>query len=176
MFHPGTSALIETWSALPEAGRIPARAHFDPMSVHTLLPRLWSAQQANGGAWTLRLAGGWLEKLDPRAAPGVDWLALWRPESRPMAEAAVTQAIREARPVVLIAESVLLSAPVEVTLAPLRDRSGAATRLIGLYQPTDAADLAAENIGELSIRLSVAAGDSRRAPLSLATLDGRRIA
>lgn len=176
MFHPGTSALIEAWTALPGAGRIPARADFDPMTLALHLPRLFAAGRGEAERWPLRLTGGWIERVDGRNLTGFDWLEMWRPDSRPMAAAAIRQSIREARPVVVIAESPRLVAPVEVVLAPLRDRSGAADRLIGLYQPLDADDLAAEAVGALSIRLSVAAGDSRRAPLSLATLDGRRIA
>lgn len=176
MFHSGTSALIYAWNALPNAGRVPSRADFDPMLLASYLPRLWTAQRFDGDRWTLRLAGGWIERLHGGPLAGADWSELWRSDCRLMILAAIQRSVREATPVVLLAESPLLSGPIEVCLAPLRDPSGAADRLIGLYQPLDTADLGAEAVGPLSARHMATAGHSRRAPLSLATLDGRRIA
>ena len=176
MFHSGTSALIGAWNALPNAERVPARADFDPMRLTSHLPRLWTAQRADADRWPLRLAGGWIERLHGGPLAGVDWIEFWRTDSRLTLLAAIQRSVRDARPVVVTAESPLLAGPVEVCLAPLRTRSGAADRLIGLYQPLDPADLSAEAIGRLSARQVVTAGDSRRPPLSLATLDGRRIA
>ena len=176
MFHPGTSALIEAWRALPNAERVPARAAFDPMTLGPQLPRVWSAGRADGDRWPLRLAGGWIERLHGAPLSGVDWLDLWRADSRPLILATIQRAVREARPFVVMADSPLLAGPIEVALAPFRDRSGAADRLIGGYQPVQASDLAAEAVGALSARLATATGDVRRAPLALATLDGRRIA
>jgi len=176
MFHSGTSALIEAWSALPDAGRIPARADFAPLGLGALVPQLWSADRLDGGVTRVRLAGAWVERLHGRPLADSDWLTLWRTDSRPMVAAALAQAFREARPVVLRADSPLVVGSLEVVLAPLRDRNGLARRIIGLYQPLDAADRTAESVGELSARLSVAAGPSVRPPLALAAIDGRRIA
>ena len=176
MFHSGTTALIEAWNALPDAGRIPARAGFDPMAMGSRIPQLWAGERLDDGLIRLRLAGAWVERLHGRPLGGVGWLTLWRPDSRPMVLAALTRTFREARPVVLTADSPLMAGPLEIALTPMRGPSGAANRIVGLYQPLNAADREAESVGELSARLSVAAGPSLRAPLSLAAVDGRRIA
>lgn len=176
MFHSGTSALIAAWNALPDAGRIPARAAFDPMGMGGLIPQLWTAERLDGGLVPLRLAGGWVERLHGRPLTGLDWMHLWRADSRPMVAAAVAQAFLEARPMVLMADSPLMAGRLEIVITPLRDGAGVANRIVGLYQPLDATDRTAESVGELVARLSIEAGPSRRAPLSLAAVDGRRIA
>lgn len=176
MFHSGTSALIAAWSALPDAGRIPARAAFDPMALGGLIPQLWTAERLDSGPIPIRLAGGWVERLHGKALAGVDWLDLWRADSRPMVVTAATRAFREARPMVLTADSPLMAGSLEIAMTPLRDGAGVANRIIGLYQPLDVSDRTAESVGELVARLSTEAGPSLRAPLSLAAIDGRRIA
>lgn len=176
MFHSGTSALIEAWTALPDAGRIPARADFDPMSLGARVPQLWAGERLDDGLIRLRLAGAWVERLHGRPLGGADWLTLWRPDSRPLVLAALTQTFREARPVVLTADSPLMAGSLEIALTPMRGASGAADRIVGLYQPLNTKDREAESVGELSARLATAAGPSLRAPLALAAIDGRRIA
>ncbi|CAN5263001.1 PAS domain-containing protein [soil metagenome] len=173
MFHSGTQTLIDHWTALPEAERIPARSAFDPMAMGGLAPQLFSVDRVGV---RLRLAGGWIERAHGQALKGVDWLTLWRDDGRPMVAAAIVQSFREARPVVLVAEAAGLNGALEIVIAPLRSASGEADRLLGLYQPTHSADRAADSIGSLSARLSIGAGMIARAPLTLAAIDGRRIA
>jgi hypothetical protein len=175
MFHPGTQQLIDHWTALPEAGRIPARAAFDPMRLGRLVPQLFSADRTADGA-TFRLAGGWIETLHHRPLRGVAWLELWTPESRPLVASAVVQTFREARPVVIVAEAARLRGVLEIVMAPLRLGEEPADRLIGLYQPNAEQERRKEAVGPLSARLSIGVGVRSRAPLTLAALDGRRIA
>lgn len=181
MFHSGTQTLIDHWSALPQAERIPARSAFDPMAMGRLAPQLFTADRTDPGA-RVRLAGSWIERAHGQPMRGVDWLTLWsqgsggREDSRPMVAAAILQSFREARPVVLVAEAAGLTGALEIVVAPLRSASGEADRLLGLYQPTHAADTTAEQIGALTARLSIGAGLIARAPLTLAAIDGRRIA
>ena len=51
-----------------------------------------------------------------------------------------------------------------------------ADRLIGLYQPTHPGDRSPDRIGSLMARVSIGVGPIARAPLTLAAIDGRRIA
>jgi hypothetical protein len=67
MFHSGTQTLIDHWTALPEARRIPARADFQPMAFGVLTPQLFMVEREGA---RLRLAGAWVE----RAA----WPDAWR--------------------------------------------------------------------------------------------------
>jgi hypothetical protein len=175
MFHSGTQTLIDHWTALPQAARIPARSAFDPMRLAALTPQLFSADRTPHGA-RVRLAGGWIERTHAQPLGGVDWLSLWRETARPMVAAAITQTVREARPVVLIAEAEGLQGPLEIVIAPLRSASGQADRLLGLYQPTHPGDRNPDGIGALSARLSLGVGPTARPPLALAAVDGRRIA
>ncbi|WP_421729418.1 PAS domain-containing protein [Brevundimonas sp.] len=173
MFHSGTQQLIDAWTALPDARRIPARADFEPLRMGTLVPQLFAVDRQGA---RLRLAGGWIERLHGGSLGGVDWLTLWREDSRPMVAAAIVQTFREARPVVLAADSERLDGILEIVIAPLRSASDVADRLIGLYQPISAADRSADSVGLLGARLSIGVGAVSRPPLSLAAIDGRRIA
>lgn len=174
MFHSGTQRLIDVWAALPETGRIPARTALDPVAIGRLLPQAFLVERDEG--LTIRLAGGWIEALHGEPLKGRDWLHLWRAQSRPMVNAAVTQAFGEARPVMLASGATGLSAMLEIVVAPMRGPGGAPDRLLGLYQWTEAADRDAREVGPLSARLSIGVGALGRAALSLVAVDGRRIA
>jgi hypothetical protein len=173
MFHSGTQTLIDHWTALPEARRIPARADFQPMAFGPLAPQLFMVEREGA---RLRLAGGWIERLHGRPLGGAEWLSVWREDSRPMVATAMVQAFREARPVVLAADAARLDGVIEIVVAPLRNREGQADRLVGLYQAVNPADRHADDVGVLTARLSIGVGALGRAPLSLAAVDGRRIA
>ena len=173
MFHSGTQTLIDHWTALPDARRIPARADFRPMAFGRLTPQLILVEREGA---RMRLAGGWVERLHGRPLGGADWLSVWREDSRPMVAAAMVQAFREARPVVLSADAARLAGTLEIVIAPLRNADGVADRLVGLYQPINLHDLQADDVGALTARLSIGVGAIGRAPLSLAAIDGRRIA
>ena len=175
MFHPGTQKLIDHWSALPGVGQIPARSVLDPMALGRLVGHLFSADRTSTGA-VFRLAGAGVETLHGLPMRQVDWLTLWTAESRSMVAGAVTRTFREARPVVLIAEADRLRGTLEIVIAPLRSPGGALDRLVGLYQTTAAQARPTEVIGPLTARLSMGVGATGRAPLTLAAVDGRRIA
>ncbi len=175
MFHPGTQTLIDHWAALPEARRIPARSAFEPLRLGRLTPQLFSAERSDAGA-TFRLAGAWIETLHGRSMRGADWLSLWAPESRPLVASAVVQTFREARPVVMIAEAERLRGVLEIVIAPMRRGDGTADRLVGLYQPIAEQERRTEPVGPMTARLSIGVGVTGRPPLTLAALDGRRIA
>jgi hypothetical protein len=175
MFHPGTQTLIDHWAALPEARRIPARADLEPMRFGRLVPQMFSADRSEAGA-RFRLAGAWIETLHGRSMQGTDWLGLWAPESRPLVASAVVQTFREARPVVMVAEAERLRGVIEIVIAPLRSADGTPDRLVGLYQPMAEQERRTEAIGPMTARLSIGVGVSGRPSLTLAALDGRRIA
>lgn len=175
MFHPGTQTLIDHWAALPDAARIPSRTAFEPMRLGRLVPQLFSADRAADGA-TFRLAGAWIETLHGQPMRGVHWLDLWAPESRSLVAAAVLQTFREARPVVMVAEAERLRGVLEIVIAPMRGADGEADRLLGLYQSAQDQERRREAVGPLTARLSVGVGISGRPPLTLAAVDGRRIA
>lgn len=175
MFHSGTQTLIDRWAALPRFGGVPARADLEPMLFGPLVPQMFSADRTLEGA-ACRLAGSWIETLHGRSMAGVAWLDLWALESRPLVQAAIVQTVREARPVVMVAEAARLRGVLEIVIAPLRTSDGRSDRLLGLYQPVLEQERRREAVGPLTARLSIGVGTPNRPALTLAALDGRRIA
>lgn len=175
MFHSGTQRLIDLWSDLPGAGRIPLRADLDPVALGRSLPQTLILDRGQTGL-PVRLAGGWIESLHGAPLRGSDWFSLWHGDSQPLVRASVTQAFREARPVVLAAAAVRSSGVFEIVIAPLRGPDGTADRMIGHYQWTRPADRAARDAGLMTARMAVGVGPVGRAPLVLAALNGRRVA
>lgn len=179
MFHPDTQFLIDHWTALAggedvRAG-VPERAALEPDALGLRLPRAFIAQRMSEDA-VIRLAGGWIEAFHGEPLKNQPLLSLWRNASRPLVAAALTQTVREARPIVIVALAGALSAQIEIVLAPLRGPSGEADRILGLYAPVATLTLAADEPRLLTARVSIGVGESGRAPLSLAAVGGRRIA
>lgn len=175
MFHSDTQTLIDTWTTLGEAAMIPDRAAFDPTRLGLLLPRAFMAVRRGDGV-EFRLAGSWIETFHGDRLGGTAWLPWWSETSRPLVIDAISRTFREARPVVIVAGAGADEAALEIILTPLRGPDGVADRILGLYAPTTAESRSLVDIDSLTARVSVGVGDIRRAPLSLATVNGRLIA
>jgi hypothetical protein len=179
MFHPDTQFLIDHWTALSRGnavrGGIPDRAALQPEALGVRLPRVFLAER-DGEDAVVRLAGAWIEGFHGEPLKDRMLLSLWRTASRPLVAAAVTQTVREARPVVIAALAGVLSAQIEVVLVPLRGPSGAVDRILGLYAPVATLSLAADEPRLLTARVSIGVGEAARPPLALAAVGGRRIA
>lgn len=173
MFHHGTQTLIDAWTGLPDAQRIPSRVSIDPAAFGPLLPQVFVADRTDGGA-RVRFAGGWVEAFHGGPLSCRPWLDLWRADSRPLVGSAVIQCFREARPVTIVAEAA--TEGLEIAIAPLRGPDGRASRLLGLYQPTTALARVMTDAPQLAARVIIGVGEMRRAHLALACLDGRRVA
>jgi hypothetical protein len=179
MFHPDTQFLIDHWTTLSRrlesrAG-IPDRAALEPDLLGLRLPRLFMAERSREDA-VVRLAGSWIEGFHGKTLKGQSLLSLWRTASRPLVSTVLLQAVREGRPVVIVALAGGVAAPIEITLLPLRGPSGRPDRLLGLYAPAATLTLAADEPRLLTARVSIGVGDAARPPLSLAAVGGRRIA
>jgi len=179
MFHPDTQFLIDHWTALSRRaetrGGIPDRAAVEPDAIGLRLPRAFMAQRSRDDA-VIRLAGGWIEGFHGESLKDQGLLSLWRTASRPLVSTALTQTIREGRPVVIAALAGSIGPQIEVTLLPLRGPSGEPDRLMGLYAPAATLTLAVDEPRLLTARVSIGVGEAARAPLSLAAVHGRRIA
>lgn len=180
VFHSGIQQLVDAWASLPGASRIPDRAAFDPHALGRLLPQVFIAERRDEGV-VFRLAGGWIETVHGRPLKGAYVLEVWRRDSRLMVHRGLAQAFREGRPMVFSADmeagdETLL--PVEIVVAPLRGPTGAPDRLLGLYQPLSSEGEEAVRIAGLAVRAMAPAPTPpmRRAALTLAAVDGRRIA
>lgn len=178
MFHPDTQFLIDHWTGLSRApatrGGIPARAALEPDALGLSLPRTLLADRL-AETPRLRLVGGWIEAFYGEPLKDADLFSLWTRASRLLVGAAVTQSVREARPVVVVATVGAAASPIEVVFAPLRGPSGEPDRILGLYAPSETLALTRNESRLLTARLSVGAGSPARAPLSLAAVGGRRL-
>jgi len=179
MFHPDTQFLFDHWTGLSRGADvragIPSRAALAPDVLGLRLPRAFVAERP-GEDPVLRLAGGWIEDFHGEYLKDQPLLSLWRPASRALVTVAMTQTLREARPVVIIALAGEAAGQIEITLVPLRGPSGEADRVLGLYAPAATLALAANESRLLTARVSIGVGEAARAPLSLAAVRGRRLA
>jgi len=179
MFHPDTQALIDLWSGwsrdpAARAG-LPPRTTLRPDALGPRLTRAFLAERV-GDDVRLRLAGDWLESFHDARLTGASLTALWRTPSIPMVAAAVRQSVREARPVVVVAAAGVGNAPLEVSLAAFQGDALGRELILGLYAPTATLTLPVRTPHRLTARVSMAVGEPARPRLSLAALDGRRIA
>ena len=179
MFQPDTQFLIDQWTTLsrrPDSrGGIPDRASIEPDALGLRLPRAFVARRTADDA-VIRLAGSWIEGFHGEPLKDQSLLSLWRAPSRPLVSTALSQTVREGRPVVVVALAGGVAAQIEIILLPLRGPSGRPDRLLGLYAPAATLTLAADEPRLLTARVSIGVGDVVRAPLSLAAVRGRRIA
>lgn len=179
MFHPDTQFLIDHWTGLARGrgarGGIPARAALEPAALGLRLPRTLVAER-RGDQSTLRLAGGWIEAFHGGPLKNRPLLSLWRTASHGAVGASVVQSLREARPVVIIAHAGQAASRIEIVIAPLRGPTGQVDQILGLYAPSTTLTLSVDEPRLLTARLSIGVGETARAPLSLATVHGRRLA
>ena len=179
MFHPGTSRLIACWAGLA-AGGVPARAQFDPLAVHDLLPQMFLLAR-EGDRLALRIAGENLRDLFARPLKGTDIFQLFAPTAQPLARRTALQAVRDGLPMVLVSTGRAKGGgqvPMEVVLAPLRGADGTTDRLIGMIQPTASLVLLdGEPVHEVTVRIAATAGTGPQRPgLRLVAIDGQRLA
>jgi hypothetical protein len=175
MFHTETTRLIETWSQLPGASRIPDRQDLDALSLGPLVTRLFLLEY-RPRASRIRLAGDWIEALHGRPLSGHAWRDLWDHASLPLVESALAQCLREIRPVILTGDCPRLPGGIEMPLVPLRGPSGRADRIIGLYRPRGFGQPVSRSPTRLSAHASLAVGEPPRARPQLIALQGRRVA
>lgn len=179
MFHADTHLLIDHWTHLSRrpgvVADVPDRNSFHPDALGLRLPRLFMAEVAADGC-RLRTTGSWIESFHGASLTRQPLTTLWRDSSHAMVTAAVAQCVREARPVVIKAAIGLSGDLIEVTLAPLRSASGQIDRIVGLYAPLSTLAFGDGDSRLLTGRICIGMGHSGRAPLSLAAVDGRRIA
>jgi len=179
VFHSGTTRLIACWNGL-NAGRVPPRARFDPLETADLLPQMFLLARG-GDRLAFRIAGEALRDLFGRPLKGADVFALFSPPAQALARRTVLEAIRDGRPMVLLAAGRAQAGgqvPLEIVLAPMLGADGTVDRLIGMVQPTASlAFLEGQPVIEISIRMATATGPApTRPPLRLAAVDGQRLA
>lgn len=176
MFHSDTQALIELWSrmARDESGRarVPERRQLRPEMLGGRLARAFLAERSG----QLRLVGSWIEALHQRPMTESSWLTTWQDQSRTGVQLALQTTLREVRPLVLEARIASVPSPLELSLVPLRDEAGRIELVLGLYVPQGTFNLAQDADRSLALVGAQPVGEAGRANLSLASLDGRRIA
>lgn len=179
MFHADTHLLIDHWTSLSRragvVADVPDRNSFHPDALGLRLPRVFMAEVDASGC-RLRTIGSWIEFFHGSSVKHEPLTTLWRDSSHAMVTAAVAQCIHETRPVVIKAAIGLSGDLIEVTLAPLRGATGQIDRIVGLYTPLSTLAFGEGDSRLLTGRVCIGVGNSGRAALSLAAIDGRRIA
>lgn len=176
MFHPDTQFLIDRWVDLarrPEVrGGLPSRAGLKPEILGSRLPRAFLLA-GTGPDSTFRLAGTSLDALQDRPLDGARFLDIWCASSPALVVPALAQAMREGRPVVIVAQG-SETAPLEVSLAPLRDAGGRPGLFLGLIAPLVPARAVEREPQRLTARLTMTVGERGRP--ALCVVDERRSA
>jgi len=179
MFHPDTQFLIDHWTRLAarsdSRGGVPYRATLFPDALGLRLPRTFIAERSVN-TLRLRLVGGWIESLHAATLKSEPLSSLWKVESAPMIEAAVQRAMDEAAPVVINATVGAAGSSLEITFTPLRSAAGRIDRILGLYAPLTSLTLTRDESRQLTGRFARTTRSVSRPPLSLAAIDGRRVA
>lgn len=179
MFHPDTQFLIDHWTSLAARNHsragVPYRSSLKPDALGLRLPRTFIAERRDGDI-RLRLVGGWIEALHATPMTGRLLSSVWRSESHDMVLTAVQRSIDEARPVAVTAAMGAAGSSLEITLAPMRSASGRCDRLLGLYAPLSTLTLTRDESRLLTGRFASTTRGGVRPPLSLAAVDGRRVA
>ncbi|MHB8529441.1 MAG: PAS domain-containing protein [Caulobacteraceae bacterium] len=194
MFHSNTEFLIDYWRGRTGGGPTPTRSAIAPAAFPHLLPQIFIARACGDGRFPVRLAGERIVELHGGGVRGADLTGFWTEPDRNELKNLLAACLRRGAPLVLTAQAGGAKQPpfdIEVLFAPFVVSGAVADRFLGLYQPLGepaAADrprarrLSILSIAELPATDASAgdprgAGDlSRRAPLRLACLDGRRIA
>ncbi|CAN7278373.1 PAS domain-containing protein [Phenylobacterium sp. LjRoot219] len=181
MFHANTQRLIDYWTQRAQPGRAPSRASINPGDFRQLMPQTFMLGREARGAYTVRLAGGFVGDLHRQDLRGTNGLMLWSERDRLRLQGALEDIRRRPEPLVAMAE-VLTDGPslsIEVLFAPLAAHDGGPERYLGLYQPLAMVSRLQDRPAlELSVRAlrRPAAANEETAPVRLATLYGRRIA
>jgi hypothetical protein len=178
-FHPNTELLIDYWRQRSAGRPAPTRADIDPADFRELMPQTFMLGRASRGDYPLRLVGGFVADLHRKPLRGASGLAIWAPIDRIAIQTALELARRGPHPIIARAEAIAgdgLTLDLEILFAPLEGPTGEIDRWLGLYQPlTPVAWLNDKAVTELRlVDTQTAGGEEPR--LTLAAVDGRRIA
>ncbi|MCC5997080.1 MAG: PAS domain-containing protein [Oceanicaulis sp.] len=144
MRHPNSRTLHAYWDARRRGGSAPARADIAPQDLGALLSHLFLLRRMDQDHHVFRLAGTGLCRLHQREFRDQNFLSLWSGHDRTLMSALLEGALGAPAPASALADAVTLdgrACAVELTVLPLRGPEGQIDRVLGLYQPLDAARL-----------------------------------
>jgi hypothetical protein len=139
MAQNSTDVFLGYWRALQtDAGQAPLRKIFDPASLKPMVSQML---MIGGGAtqYRFRLSGGFLVNLHGQELRDVSILSLFHPSCHQGLRTSLMLALRQERPLILSAKcrtSRYEEFTLDILLAPLREPTGEAERMVGLYVPT----------------------------------------
>jgi hypothetical protein len=137
--RPLSKALYNYWNALRNGRPVPYRREIDPARLSALLPHLFILEQNGTGPTIFRLAGTAICTAFGRELRDHAFISLWREKDRSILTPATSAVLSEAGAAVLGFEAVAIERPRvsgEITLLPLLDEAGRATRIIGSLDTT----------------------------------------
>ncbi len=140
MRNAKTRLVLDYWTHLRGARRLPARRDVDPRGLRSVLPFVFLADAPSADATPIRLAGTGLCERYGRELRGHNLQALWRPGDRPAVRDVIAHVLATPAPALarFHAETIeRIEVAGELLLLPLSDESGAVTKLMGCAFATE---------------------------------------
>ena len=137
MVHAHTARVLDEWRRHRAGRRLPARTELAPALFGALLPQMFVLAE-DGGAWRVRLGGGFVTDLLGRELKDEPFPALWSRPDRPRATEALEAAHDLAEPRVLACRAKDPqggAVALEMVLAPVTGPMLRPDRVLGLLQP-----------------------------------------
>jgi len=133
--HPALAQIRGYWEGLRSEDELPSRSMIDPRGLERALEHAFIAERVSPGVARLRLAGMHLNDLLGMEVRGMPLTALFAPDAREAASAAVERAFAEKTPVELCldGEHGVGRPPMTAVmlLLPLRNEFGQVDRILG---------------------------------------------
>lgn len=136
--HSNTKALITYWEHMRAGRPVPAQRALAREAADALLTHTFVLKRVDDEHATFVAAGAGLHALFRREFMDHNWLSLWQGHDRAFMKALMAACVSTPGPSVAIAKAYALNGPemdIEILLAPLRNKEGQLTRLLGLFQP-----------------------------------------
>ena len=138
MRHANTQTIFDFWRTRGNPGDAADCPPVDAGRLADLFPRLFVIERMDRDHHVFVMAGKGLCAIHQRRMEGQNLLALWRGADRIQMTGLIEGAIDAAAPAFALAEAKAMNGramAVELSLFPLKGRSGERTRCLGLYQP-----------------------------------------
>jgi hypothetical protein len=168
--YPAVNEVEAYWTALEAEGSVPRRAEVDPRGIQGALPQAFILERLAPTVARFRLAGMHLNDLMGMEIRGMPMTAMFLPDSRAAAGAALDRAFSTPAKVTLIltGDQGVGRGPLaaRMILLPLLDEAGRVTRLLGALQAKGVIGRPPRRFAILESRYSDLTGDfgARTAP------------
>lgn len=142
MMHAHARTLMSYWDSRRRDDAVPERADIAASDLRELLGNLFMLQRHDAFHHVFRLAGTKLCELHQRELRDQNFLSFWRGYDREQVRLLLESVLTNAAPGSAYSTAHSLSGDkieVELVVTPLASKAGCIDRILGLYQPLEAA-------------------------------------